>query len=549
MSLNQMLQKISNYIKNMNSGIIFAVAGAVIILWQMLLPGYVFSLDMVFGPEFDFVKSAGEFLNALPLEKLLLFADIFLPIWLIQKAILFSLFFLLFYLPFKFFLFERKWGMDYLTSLFYAINPFVYERFLAGHWLFLFGYALLPPVLYFLIKGSGTFPQGLKGSGTFFARLGLEGSRKRYLIPLKLVFCLTIIGIFSLHMLTIAIVLSSIYLFGRIVVVLFQKNLSLFKKILLRTFIAGLVFFFLSSYWTIPYLVSKNSQAVFENFNQAHWQTFQTAGDSKLKVFTNVFSLYGYWGEDEPWAENFVWPKNKLFFLFFLFLILVLIVFGAFSSWQGFILFCFAGLSLVFATGLSDFFSSINLWIFENISFWRGFRDSAKWVAPIALIYAYLIPLGVDFILERVKKIKKEYILAVVFALPLIYTYPMLFGFQGQLRSVWYPKEWQEAKEIIEKDKEDFKILILPWHGYFSLGFNDNLITGNPGRVFFGPKAVSSKNIELGELPSLDPIPDPADFKYIVYFQDIKDIDPYSYSFLTDFKPLFSKKSIILYKQ
>ena len=44
---------------------------AVLILWQMLMPGYVLSLDMVFVPEIRVDTTSSGFLNDLPLDFIL----------------------------------------------------------------------------------------------------------------------------------------------------------------------------------------------------------------------------------------------------------------------------------------------------------------------------------------------------------------------------------------------------------------------------------------------------------------------------------------------
>ena len=92
-------------------------------LWQMFLPGYVLTLDMVWGGS-----------------------------WITQKLFLIALFFALFYLPVKFFPFDIDSKFKYWAGIFFTVDPFVYERFLAGHWLLLLLYAMLPPLVYYLVK-------------------------------------------------------------------------------------------------------------------------------------------------------------------------------------------------------------------------------------------------------------------------------------------------------------------------------------------------------------------------------------------------------------
>src|SRR3990172_10911585 len=112
-----------NKILKIDSAVWLFVGIEALILWQLLLPGYILTLDMVWGGS-----------------------------WITQKLFLIVLFFLLFYLPVKFFPFEIGEKYKYFAGLFYTINPFVYERFLAGHWLVLLLYAMLPPLTYYIIR-------------------------------------------------------------------------------------------------------------------------------------------------------------------------------------------------------------------------------------------------------------------------------------------------------------------------------------------------------------------------------------------------------------
>ena len=142
-----MLNNFSLHKKN----IVFFLIIAIIILWQMLLPGYVLTLDMVFTPKLHILHHLGDFYNSLPLTALLEFLNFFLSGWIIEKIILVSLFFLIGYLAFVFLPVPKKYHAHYFAALLYTINPFVYERFLAGQWTLLFAYALLPPFFYYLI--------------------------------------------------------------------------------------------------------------------------------------------------------------------------------------------------------------------------------------------------------------------------------------------------------------------------------------------------------------------------------------------------------------
>ena len=96
-----------------------------------LLPGYILTLDLVFGPSHVFYWPTG-FLNTLPITVLLYGLAYLIPAWLVEKALLAGIIFSLFYLTLRFFPEELEcpeWA-KYLAAVIYAVNPFVYERVL-----------------------------------------------------------------------------------------------------------------------------------------------------------------------------------------------------------------------------------------------------------------------------------------------------------------------------------------------------------------------------------------------------------------------------------
>ena len=75
--------------------------------------------------------------------------------------------------------------------------------------------------------------------------------------------------------------------------------------------------------------------------------------------------------------------------------------------------------------------------------------------------------------------------LVVALASPFIYPYRQLFGFYGQIRNLGYPVEWYEAKEFLDSDRSDYRVLYLPWHVYMRQSWIGR-ITANPAPMFLG---------------------------------------------------------------
>jgi hypothetical protein len=451
--------------------ILFSIIGAGLILWQMLLPGYVLTLDMVFGPHFPIVIE-GRFFTTLPIALVLAGAGHIMAGWVVQKIVLFALFFLLFYVPLRYLPVPRRWGSEYVAALFYSVNPFVYERFLAGHWMHLLAYALLPALVAALIDywREQSWRNALRSFGWLFA-----------------------IGMFSLHFL----VMATLAIAGFFVIALLKR------RSMTRFIGAGLLFAVVSTYWTLPALTGH--VAPIEQFDVGHQVAFMTSADAHLGgAVGSVAALYGFWGEHEPWAGYFLWPKDHpVIFYPALAILAGLVVLGMYSLRHRRLLLLVLILIGVVAGTLSLGIANssvrvFNEWLFAHVGFWGGFRDSQKWSGWLVLVYATLVGYGADWIVSRIKNTSvREYVLFVMAGVVILYAYPMVGGFARQLQPVQYPKSWNTANEVFKQDPQ-CKAIFLPWHQYFSLGWNHNLITVAPASRYFDCDIISSENMEVG---------------------------------------------------
>jgi hypothetical protein len=140
--------------------------------------------------------------------------------------------------------------------------------------------------------------------------------------------------------------------------------------------------------------------------------------------------------------------------------------------------------------------------------------------------------------------------------LPLVYTFTLLGGLAGEVRPVEYPQSWHEVNAILAKDP-DCKALFLPWHEYYWLAFNHNILTGNTAPGFFDCRIISSHDAEIGDVgdqgkgPQYEAIaravtdnhPESADatlaefrkegIRYMIVTNDLGTLDAFKYPFLT----------------
>lgn len=429
------------------------------------MSGFVSTLDTSYGPEIHFpnlLLSSSTIIGAF----LIYFLQTFFNTMVAQKIYLFLLFFFLSYLPLRFFPFqvEEKW--KYLAAVLFVVNPFVLERFLAGQWGVLWGLAMLYPFIYCLVK--------------FLETNSVKNLQKTLL-------ALFFIGAFSMHIFVMS-VLVLVFSFLFLPLSFFQNN----KKEIGQT---GIAYLLLNLYWLAP--IFQNGGAVVENINAtdlsafvtnlAHWNTWP---------FFSIFTLYGFWGEHEAWVRQFEFlPFNNLFFILPVWVVSFVIILKTKSIGKrikiflGFV-FVFAS---VFSVGVSDtIFKKLNLFLFTHVSFWDGFRDSQKWSVYLVLLFSIFYALGGQYFLERIKNnYAKNTFVVLLFAIVLLYTPEVLMGFSQNLKPFDYPEGWYIVSKILSEDK-DCRAVFLPSTMYYYLTPNNNLLTGNPAKVFFSCQMYTS---------------------------------------------------------
>ncbi len=477
--------------KNINFGIINYVILFIItalVFWDLLLPGYILTLDMVFGPQI-LPKDFPYYITNLPtpdipLRIIIFILNIFLPVWIIQKILLFTLIFLSGIFSYNLCPSKYKIGKLY-AGILYIINPFIFVRFLAGHLDILIGYAFLPLLLKLVIE----FP---------------DNNRLKRMMQIAVV--LTIIST-SYHLLVLSLLLLSIIFITQS---FNERNFDFFKN-LIKIF---LIYILLNAYWIFPLLI--NTEAKTRTF--ASWISgqdigiFTPKGTTNFNVLFNVASLHGFWRNAYDYAKFHI---NYWYILYFIILFLSIHGFLIIRnnkklktfSW---IFILTSALLLLFATGVSlPSFSKIFTFFFENIPMFKGFREPHKLLSIAVLMYSFFggiavgdFSKGIKFSKFKIKNILSLMLVSIFLLTPLVYSYTMLFGFHDQLDVSYYPKEWESAELIMKADKEDFNVLFLPWHMYMDFNFNPKQRIVNPANTFFSKPLISGDNIEAGGIYS-----------------------------------------------
>jgi hypothetical protein len=452
----------------MKRHLIFYFILSLFLLCILLMPGYVLTLDMVFGPKMnpDFYGLQGPPMGGGLLLGTSVYALSFVfPTWLIQKILLFLVFFLSGISAHS--LTNTKSEVPkYFAGILYAVNPFIYVRFLAGHLGILLAYAIVP----FAIK-------------YFLEFLDDSSKRNGMKVFIPLIFIAT-----GPHVLFLTLI-------SFLIIFCFKSTelRSKIKRLIPRLALLALAFLAISAYWLVPLATAEETKV--QQITEQDLFVFAPRGEG-LSVPYSLATMYGFWRGGYTYTKD-IFPAWHLFF----FIILFLAVYGFISNHKdrrAQSLAAIGIISFLLAMGAVGPLGSL----FESVSVLRGFRDSQKFVGLLVLAYAYLGALGVDSLLSRFKQDNKKIlsisVVAIVLVTPIAYNFTQ-FGFWGQLQPTDYPADWYEANEILNADNQDFNVLFLPWHLYMDFRFvpNQDKRIANPASIFFDKPIISGQNMEV----------------------------------------------------
>jgi hypothetical protein len=385
-----------------------------------------------------------------------------------------------------------------VASLVYTANPFVYGRLHYGQLFLLAAYAILPwlasSVRDFLVTPS------LLWGLIVAAWLVLIGALDLHLFLPAFVLC---------GVLTVTYGISGVrdrrYLF----------QLGRATLVAAAGAVAG------SAYWLIPFIRGSSPEAVtVAGIGGSDIRAYQAVGDPHLGLLPNLLGLYGFWAENVGRFPSFkffapLWP-------IVLVALLMLAVVGALGvllpgrddAWRDMRpwvvgLLIVGAIALILEVGSADSRIAVLVsWLDRVFPPYRGMRDSGKWAAILALVYAQLVPLGVIGLRATVKTRVESYrlrdlgqalVIGLALALPLYYGNGLLFGMHGQVRPSRYPAGWYQADRLLAADPQPGRALFLPWHQYLALSFvnNTNKVVASPASSFFSIPVVISPNPEI----------------------------------------------------
>lgn len=450
----------------------------------LIRPGYVLTLDMIFGPYIE-VPDIGN--ASYPFYMALKILATVIPVPILQKLMLLTIIVLAGTGAHRLTLYVS--GKDrgsstvygaYFAGILYIINPFTYVRFMDGQFAVLLGYALMP----FFV--------------TAWCRL-LFSRKHRWRTAVTAGVYASSIAILSIHAIGYLLVIVA----TSIVIMAIQQPKATLRLLRYIGLVAG-IFLLLNSFWIVPTLAGTTQrETLIQQFDRRHLLSFRTDGTNDWAVIGNVLALYGYWGDREgryalPRALVPLWPV-------LLVTMLILAGYGFYKmrtnpAMQTLLASALAG--MVLAVGIIAVpFSYMNEWLLSVLPLLSAFREPQKFVSLIALFYAVAGGLGVTYLrssklVHKVPAHHHIWITGAMLVIPFLYTPTFLWGFAGQLHSTHYPHDWSTAKQQYTANATG-KILFLPWHQYMYMDFAGRVIA-NPAKAYFGPAIISGNNVEIG---------------------------------------------------
>jgi hypothetical protein len=124
-------------------------------------------------------------------------------------------------------------------------------------------------------------------------------------------------------------------------------------------------------------------------------------------------------------------------------------------------------------------------------------RDSQKFVAPLALVEAVCFGLGVERALPALPPRWTRPAAALLVAAPVLLLPALAWGGAGRLGTVRYPPAFSEARAVMASDRVPGAVLVLPWHLYRPVSWNENRVVLDPAQRWFTRRAVGNDDLEL----------------------------------------------------
>ena len=342
------------------------------------------------------------------------------------------------------------------AGLFYAVNPFVFDRLYAGQLGLLLGYALLPFAVDALLDAAQRPNRVARAAAWSAATVMMDEHFAWILVPVSVGILLT-----QPHR-----ILPSIRLAG-----------------------AALGAAAISSYLLVAPVLAGTSPAG----PLGQLAAYRTQGDPRLGLLVNVAGLYGFFrpGPAEPKNVLSGWPAVLAALLLVVAIGYAAVLRDPERRRNGLAVLA-AGVAGYFLT-LGDQGPTGELFklAYEHVPGFVMMREPDKFAVLIAFTYAYGFGQGIAWLaLQSRGKRARFAAIALAGVLPLIYTPNLFDGLGGQVKASTLPPSWSVAERLVGQGT----VLFLPWREYFATPFTDQRTIVNPADQYFGGTVLISQD-------------------------------------------------------
>ncbi len=439
-----------------------------VILGPLLRPGYILHYDMIFGPHFtinfEAVRNGSALYQSVPISIVLKIVSTIIPMQIVQKLILYAIFFLSAYTMYRTIELPSKFAR-FTAAVFYCVNPFTYDRLMAGHWLFLLAYSVTPLML------------------KYFYELYTRPTRR---LLIKTIVLWSAIALVSPHHLFILGVL-----FGAMGLCFIRSKKGLYYAL---ATVFGLLM--LSSWWLISIFLTKNFT---HDFGIEQFYAYATKTDLNYGIWFNMLSLQGFWYNGWRSVKTIIawWPLLVLVWALPVFTGLTTMIRSSKNTARLAVALLLASLiALQLAAGPSPDVATVNSWLYQNIPGVSGMREPQKLLSLLALTYAVFTAYGINFLLQKRRRMCAGLLAVLTLTSVVLISLPIFWGTGGQLKPVQYPQSWQNFYSYLKIRHDSSKIIVLPWDMYVDKAFAGSLIA-NPAQLYFGSQAIISPKVRL----------------------------------------------------
>ncbi len=346
------------------------------------------------------------------------------------------------------------------AGLFYAVNPFVFDRLYAGQLGVLLGYALLPFAVDALLDAAQQ-PHRLGRAALWAAATVMMSEHFAWiLVPVAAGAVLT-----RAHRVRAALRLAGAALGAAAV----------------------------SSYLLVaPALAGTGPAGALGQL-----AAYRTQADPRLGLLVNVAGLYGFF---RPGPTE---PKNLLSGWAAVLAALLLVTALGYAAVLRDPARRRNGLA-VLAAGVTGYFLALGdqgpagglfRLAYEHVPGFVMMREPDKFAVLTALAYAYGFGWGIAWLVGRSRgRGARVAAIALAAALPLAYTPNLLGGLGGQLKASTLPASWSAAARLAGNGT----VLFLPWREYFPTPFTDQRMIANPAAQYFAGTVLTSQDPGAG---------------------------------------------------